>query len=106
RVAENDDSKRWTQSKPVSSATKYEGADGAHRESQHHRHCNRRNLRVEFSRDVAEHEHHQEEIESIQHPAEIRSRDDALLFPCPALKRLDCHASPPRVEPTLEPIVP
>ena len=48
---------------------------------------------VELLRDVLEHEHHQEEIERIERPAEKARRHDMLLLAGPAGKRRDCHLS-------------
>ena len=49
--------------------------------------------RAEFLRDVLEHEHHEEEIEGVERPAEKARCDDVLLLAGPARKRFDAHGS-------------
>ncbi len=68
-----------------------EGAQRPHRQRQQNGPGDGADIGVEFLRDVLEHEHHQEEIERIERPAEKARRDDMLLLAGPAGKRRDCH---------------
>jgi hypothetical protein len=94
RIAKDHRGKRRPPAIAVGGSAEDESANRAHGESQHHGNGNRRDLGVELHGDVPEHEHHQEEIERVQHPAEIGGDNDALLFLGPAGQRCDGHASP------------
>ncbi len=84
RVAQDVGHQRRTPAVAVGGAAEDEGADRAHGERQDEREGDGRDLGVEFGRDVADDEHHQEEVEGVEHPAEIGGGDDAFLFSCPA----------------------
>jgi hypothetical protein len=68
----------------IGEAAEDQRAERAHRERERERERDGGDRRCEFGRDVLQHEHHQEEIECVERPAEVGGDRDVALLASPA----------------------
>ena len=82
RIAEDIQHQRRLASPSVAEPAEDEGADEPHRQRQEQGVGHRRHLDAELLGDVLEQEGQQEEVEGVEHPAEIGGEDRLLLLAC------------------------